>query len=344
MLSFSDAVATSLNAGVDVIMTSGGMFGGQTLATQLDAVKRLVESGSIAMERLDDAVRRVVRVKHILGLRAGSHPSSASDPAAVADCVGCAAHRGLARRAAAQSAVLLINRNSCLPLDPTGTAPLIVTGKGAHNLGMQCGGWSLEWQGMKGNGWTAGGTTIWEAVKAEAPHAKLLDLNQAVAEVHFAAEDARAARHPIMGRSTRAVAEGPVAILVVGEEPYAEGGGDCASIGLDAEAAMDIERLKDHGARVVVLLLSGRPLAIPESALEKATAVVACWLPGTEGAGVTDVVFGRTAFSGKLSFAWPKGDHDASHARRHRNALFPLGYGLETPVTMQALSTAPALW
>ena len=95
---------------------------------------------------------------------------------------------------------------------------------------------------------------------------------------------------------------------------------------------------------LAVLLLSGRPLAIPESALEKATAVVACWLPGTEGAGVTDVVFGRTAFSGKLSFAWPKGDHDASHARRHRNALFPLGYGLETPVTMQALSTAPALW
>ena len=326
-----EAVAAALNAGIDMIMTPGGMYGGPTLAEQLAAARTTVERGLVPMSRVDDALRRILRVKHALGLLDDDKSTrvDALSPAAFDSCVGCAAHRTLSRRAAAQSAVLLINRDGLLPLLKRPCPPLYVTGRGASHLGMQCGGWSMEWQGIHdGTKRFTPGTTIWEGIRAACDSAILLPDTASAASALLQKETVRRER-------SEAPEEPPVAIVVTGERAYAEGGGDTLDLTLGSEDVALISSLAATGARVVLLLLSGRPLVIPPETLEHLAALVACWLPGTEGDGVADVVFGRRPFSGQLSFSWPRNNEQASlEGRRGKSPdarpLFAFGFGLRT--------------
>ena len=373
VLAFADAACASLNSGVDMIMSSGGMFGGPSLATQIEAVRKLVQQGKVPQARIDDAARRVIRVRQILRKQAqalelqakAKEPPAPSSPQAallpaVNDCVGCAAHRALARKAAARSAVLLVNEGGALPLAPPTVPPskgassagagsfgavtsVIVTGIGAHDLGVQCGGWSGEWQGSKGNGWTEGGTTIWEALHAELGDAAVLcpEASQAVNAVHTARTNAQLLAALQAGNGGGADGEAavapppPLVVVVGGEPPYAEGGGDTLEASLSVVDRSLVQELSEAGARVVLVLCCGRPLAIPQKTLTRLSALCVCWLPGTEGTGVADVLVGRVPFTGKLSFSWPR---DGSQARYHQrqapsDALFPRGFGLTTAMT-----------
>ena len=360
-LSFADAACASLNSGVDMIMSSGGMFGGASLAAQIESVRKLVQSGKVPQSRVDDAATRVVRVRQTLG-RLGKAAPPAAD---VFDCVGCEAHRALARKAAARSAVLLVNEGGVLPLArppakgakgaaaAAAGASIIVTSIGAHDLGVQCGGWSGDWQGLRGNDWTVGGTTIWEALHAELGSACVLcpEASQAVNAVHTARTNAQLLA-ALQGGGGGGVGGGggsegggeggaavqPLAIVVGGEPPYAEGGGDTHEASLSPTDRSLIQELSEAGARVLLVICCGRPLAIPQKTLARLSAVCVCWLPGTEGGGVADVLTGRVPFTGKLSFSWPRDGTQARYERRQgpTDALFPRGFGLTTAAAAAA--------
>ena len=348
----ADAIALALNAGIDMIMTPAGMFGGASLRAQVAAAKSVVAgpSARVPMSRVDDAVRRILKVKHALGLIAlpeTAPPPRAPtnlEPAALDACVGCAAHRALSRRAVAQSAVLLLNKEGVLPLSAdadghSGAAQpqVYVVGKGAHHLGMQCGGWSYEWQGVadEKQRFTTGVTILEGLVAQIAPGraVHLSDDRQAAAWVQ--SNEARFAGAPsAAGVGTRPP---PIALVVAGEKPYAEGGGDVRDLALAHHDAELIEALHRIGARVVLVLLSGRPLLLESQTLTQLHALVAAWLPGTEaGDGLADVLLGRVPFSGELSFGWPKSAAQLGGAVAQGDLLFPRGSGLKTKATSSA--------
>lgn len=322
-------------------MTSAGLFGSTPLATQLDIAERAVRNGRIPIERIDEAVRRILSVKLVLHeglcLRADgderappADASSASSsvvcapppspsPSDLAVLVGCEKHRETSRLAVAKSAVLLRNTGGLLPLSPSAESGVIVTGVGAHDLGMQCGGWSIEWQGLMGNGHTTG-TTVWEGIEAaRGKKAVHLPAHEAVEMLAAGGADRR-------GR--------PVVIAVVGEGPYAEGGGDTLDLTLEGRDVRMLLRLAEScgsDRRLVVVLLCGRPLCLPADVLGVIDALVVAWLPGTEGGdGIADVLFGRVPFSGRLSYAWPRSNAQAERRPRQSDPLFPLGFGLST--------------
>ncbi len=212
---------------------------------------------------------------------------------------------GMAREAVRQSLVLLKNDHSALPLAKT-AARVHVAGKSADNIGNQCGGWTIEWQGKTGPV-TTGGTTVLAAIKkAVSPKT----------EVTFSADGSGA--------------EGAtVGVVVIGETPYAEMQGDRTDLSLAKEDVQAVATMKKAGIPVVVILISGRPMLIHD-VLGNADAFVAAWLPGTEGDGVADVLFGAYKPSGKLSFSWPRSmDQVTVHAGdANYNPLFKVGYGL----------------
>ncbi len=260
--------AAAVNAGIDMIMEPTHW---PELLVSLSAA---VEAGEIPRSRVDDAVGRILAVKCEMGLL--DDDEVAPPPG---DLLGAPAHLKLAREAVRRSLVLLQNERSALPLDPA--ARILVAGRAADDLNRQCGGWTLGWQG---NGADATGTTI------------LQGLRQA----------ADAAGHP--GRITHSPdgsgAEGhDVAVVVVGEDPYAEWKGDRADLTLAAEDQAVIQTAASAGVPVVAVVVSGRPLIIDPTT---ADAWVAAWLPGTEGGGVADVLFGAAAPTGKLSHTWPR--------------------------------------
>jgi len=238
----------------------------------------------------------------------------------------------------AQSLVLLVNRDDVLPLHPHAADSIIVVGAGAHDLGMQCGGWSGEWQGQRGNDWTTGGTTIWEAISATCdravlclkPEEALSAIRSAMAEVAELKAAAAAADVVKEATSSPQLSEGPIAFVVCGERPYAEGGGDTHDLTLEASDLELINNLADSGARVVVLLLSGRPLFLPGAILDKVHSLVALWLPGTEGGGVADVLFGSVGFTAKTAFSWPSQSSHGRYEDRVAAPRFPYGFGLTT--------------
>jgi beta-glucosidase len=257
-------VVTAINAGVDMVMIP---FEFERFHRD---VIRAVESGDIAADRLDDAVTRIVAVKHVIGLLG---PDPVASPAL--DTVGSAGHRALGRQAAAASAVLLEHAGG-LPL--TG-GRILVAGDGADDIGLQCGGWTISWQGERGP--TTPGTTIIEGLREVLPAAEIL--------------------HAADGRFD---VEAPVGVAVVAEPPYAEGLGDRGDLRLSEDQAAVVERLRDRVERLVLVVLSGRPLVL--GALEeRCDAIVAAWLPGTEGAGIADVLTGIRPFSGRLPRRWP---------------------------------------
>jgi beta-glucosidase len=216
-------------------------------------------------------VRRVLRVKLEIGLFEA--PFARRE---LLDQVGSAAHRALAREAVAASLVPLTG-SDILPLDATADRILVAGGAG-NDLGMQLGGWSISWQG--GRGRTTEGTTFLEALRAASD-----------AEVAFS-------------RFGRFEDRASLGIAVVGEEPYAEGAGDHPSPSLEEGDLTTIRRLREQVDTLVVVVYSGRPILLDEVP-EVADAVVAAWLPGTEGGGVIDGLFGRTPSTGRLPFAWP---------------------------------------
>jgi beta-glucosidase len=262
---YYEAVVASVNAGIDLNMVP------QRYELWLDALRAAVDNGDVPLERIDDAVRRVLRVKLEIGLFEA--PFARRE---LLDQVGSAAHRALAREAVAASLVPLTG-SDILPLDATADRILVAGGAG-NDLGMQLGGWSISWQG--GRGRTTEGTTFLEALRAASD-----------AEVAFS-------------RFGRFEDRASLGIAVVGEEPYAEGAGDHPSPSLEEGDLTTIRRLREQVDTLVVVVYSGRPILLDEVP-EVADAVVAAWLPGTEGGGVIDGLFGRTPSTGRLPFAWP---------------------------------------
>ncbi|HWE09819.1 MAG TPA: glycoside hydrolase family 3 N-terminal domain-containing protein [Solirubrobacteraceae bacterium] len=313
---YSYKIGVSANAGMDMFMVPSNY---QTLETDLTT---LVNNGVVPMSRVDDAVRRVLTQKFQLGLF--EHPYT--DRSNINE-VGDAAHRAVAARAAAESQVLLKNAHNVLPL--SSGDHIYVAGSNADNLGSQTGGWTLSWQGQPGP-IADPGTTILQAIKAKDPN------------VTYSAD----ASAPTTGNN--------VGVVVVGEHPYAEGPGDVGGpswapngpiTSLDLtkadQAAVDTVC---HAMRCVVMVVSGRPMTIGGSQLSEAGGLVASWLPGTEGEGVANVLFGQVPFSGQLPQSWPR---DASQlplnvGDRNYNPLFPSGWGLRTTTTRQDVWAAQA--
>lgn len=261
----------------------------------------LVNAGEIPMTRIDDAVRRILRVKAAMGLldKSRNHLADRS----LHKVFGSAEHREVARQAVRESVVLLKNENSTLPLRK-GLTRIHVAGKSADDIGNQCGGWTISWQGESGDV-MPGGTTILQAIRNTA----------SAAEVTFSADGTGAAG-------------ADVAVVVVGETPYAEMFGDRADLSLDEADRTAIANAKAAGIPVVVVLFSGRVMIINDQ-LEASDAFLAAWLPGTEGQGIADVLFGDYAPTGKLSFTWPRSmDQIPINAGDGKQPLFALGYGL----------------
>ena len=270
---YRDCIQRSINAGLDMIMIPNGPGKPNSYVDFIHHLKALVAEGKVAQSLINDAVRRILRIKFAMGL----FESTATDPRLTA-AIGSPEHRAVARECVRKSLVLLKNEK-LLPL-PKNIKRVAVVGPAADDLGMQCGGWTIDWQG--GHGQIAqGGTTLLAAIKwAVSPGT----------EVTFS-PDASDLRNP------------DAVIVVVGEAPYAEMKGDREHLGLPAGDLALIANANASGAAVLTILYSGRPLALG-SALADSTAFVAAWLPGSEGSGITDVLFGDYKFTGKLPCLW----------------------------------------
>ncbi|MDZ4230050.1 MAG: glycoside hydrolase family 3 C-terminal domain-containing protein, partial [Candidatus Veblenbacteria bacterium] len=231
----------------------------------------------ITTERLDDAVRRILGAKFAAGLF-----NSASDEDSGLNQLGSAEHRELAREAVRKSLVLLKDTQHTLPLNKQ-TPRIIVAGSSAHNIGRQSGGWTVEWQGIDGN-WIPG-TTILDAIKNTVSKDSVIE--------YSLEGDFGSARQPA-----------DVGIAIVGEAPYAEGWGDSEHPTLTPEDLQTIAQVKAASKKLVVIIISGRPLDI-RPYVDEWNTVVAAWLPGSEGGGVADVLFGDYPFTGTLPVAWP---------------------------------------
>lgn len=345
---YFDAVAMGVNAGVDMFMVS------EKWRDFYEILKIHVQQGTVSMEKIDDAVRRILYAKFKYGLF--EKPRPAERYWSNHESFGSKAHREVAREAVQKSLVLLKNENNILPLSKN--VRIIVAGKNADDCGHQCGGFTVAWQGVSdsetvgrpplntvipsgygsGNasvekGSIEGGTSIWEGIEAVAPNA-VLNIDGSAADP---------AKHD-------------VGIVIIGETPYAEGMGDIrdgdntivemgsyikgllkvlAPYGnslvlnkLHPEDLQTIKNITDKGIPAIVVLVSGRTLIINKE-LEESSAFVAAWLPGSEGQGVADVLFGGHDFKGKLSFTWQKNEgENFLKGDENYSPLFPYGYGL----------------
>lgn len=340
---FKEAIEQGINAGIDMFMVSEDWRG------FLASMHELIHEGRVPMERLDDAVRRILRVKFMYGLF--EKPRPANRKWSGSKSFGSKAHREVAREAVRKLLVLLKNEKDILPLDKE--TRVLVAGKNADDTGHLCGGFTIAWQGVSDTekysksfpdgltssgynssevgvqkGAVNGATSIWEGIEKICPNA-ILNPNGNLADPK---------KHD-------------VAVVVIGETPYAEGMGDIreddAIIGemaqiikgemkilsaygrsvklseLHPEDLALIKRISDKGIPVVAIYVGGRPLVANEE-IDHSEAFVAAWLPGSEGQGVADVVFGDFNFSGKLSFDWP----EAYESPEKKKIKYPFGYGL----------------
>lgn len=292
---YKTQIETSVNAGMDMFMVSAKYRELYTLLLELVREKR------VEMSRIDDAVTRILRIKFAMGLMDGR--SNLADRKLHAS-FGSAAHRQAARECVRETLVLLKNEKRILPVSKK-LNRIHIAGKSADDIGNQCGGWTISWQGKSG-AQTTGGTTILEAIKQTVSPKTMIT---------YSADGSTAA--------------GDLGIVVIGETPYAEWMGDRQSLELAAEDVAVVEKMKQAGMPLLVVLISGRPLII-DKIIDQADAFVAAWLPGTEGRGVTDVLFGDYRFAGKLSFSWPRSMDQIpiNTGDRNYNPLFKYGYGL----------------
>jgi beta-glucosidase len=294
---YSHDVEVAINAGLDMIMIPYGPGKRNNYLEFITIIKQLAGDGRIPMARIDDAVRRILRVKFEMGLF--EHPFT--DPALTAQ-VGSAAHRAVARQCVRASLVLLKNQKHLLPLSIS-VKQLAVVGRAADDLGIQCGGWTIDWQGKPGKV-TSGGTTILEAIR------------QTVAR----------GTKVTFSRDGSGLEGADAVIVVVGELPYAEMKGDRSDLSLAPAESERIHRAKLAGVPVITILISGRPLILG-AALDESDAFLAAWLPGTEGQGVADVLFGEYPPTGKLPRHWPRNMNQAATPGEGK-PLFPYGFGL----------------
>jgi beta-glucosidase len=281
-------------------------------------LKSEVANGHVQIARINDAVSRILTAKFELGLF--EHPYTDRSHL---DEIGNAAHRAVARRAVSESQVLLKNRRDALPIRAPGR-PVYVAGSNADNIGNQAGGWTLTWQGGSTN--VIPGQTILDGIRAQ---------------------------HRDVTYSTRAsvpVPHGAVGIVVVGETPYSEGFGDVGgpqwaydpgddnqprppkTMRLSADDAAAVQRVCADAVTCVVVVVSGRPMIIPPAMLQGIDALVAAWLPGSEGGGVADNLFGDRPYTGKLPVTWPRSvaQEPINIGDADYDPLYPYGHGLRT--------------
>ncbi|GAA3557254.1 glycoside hydrolase family 3 protein [Kribbella ginsengisoli] len=287
-------VTASINAGMDMVMVP---FAWKQF---IDTLRAEVQAGRIPQARIDDANRRILTKKFELGLF--EHPYT---DRTFLDTIGSKEHRDLARQAVRESQVLLKNAGRVLPLAKD-NQKIFVAGKNADDIGNQSGGWTVGWQGASGP--VTPGTTILEGIRHSAAPSTTVAYSKDATGIDDSYD---------------------VAVAVIGETPYAEGKGDRpGSMGLDQADLDTLARLKATGVPVVVVLVSGRPLDIAAQ-LPDWAGLIAAWLPGTEGQGVADVLFGDYNPTGQLPATWMK-----SAAQQPINVgdgqapLFPFGYGL----------------
>jgi beta-glucosidase len=293
------AVVTSINAGVDMDMCPGSHI------AFMGMLRQAVENGDITPERIDDAVHRILLAKFKLGLFEKPY----ADPS-LAVTVGSLEHRALARQAVRESLVLLKNDNNALPIDRRVSTILLA---GIDNSGIQSGGWTLEWQGVTEN--LLGATTIFTGIKnALSPETKVL--------------------YDSAGNFPDFAGIAPLGIVIVGELPYAEGVADTADLRLSPGDIQIIQQVRTKVDKLVVVILSGRPMVITDQ-FQSADAWVAAWLPGSEGEGVADVILGDYPFTGKLPYTWPRSNEQLPINENNvigktgcEGPLFPIGYGL----------------
>jgi beta-glucosidase len=297
---YAQQVAAGVNAGIDMFMEP------YDFARFEDTLTADVQAGLVPMARIDDAVRRILTKKFELGLF--EHPFT---DRRYIDRVGSRQHHRLARRAAAESQVLLRNRGGALPLK--GHRDVYVAGSNADDMGNQAGGWTLTWQGQSGHH-IIPGTTILDGIREDAK-----------GDVTYS-KDASAP-----------VPAGADGVVVVGETPYAEGMGDYLgpngqTMQISAADKAAIDRVCAQARTCTVVVVSGRPIIIDPAQLQEIDALVAAWLPGSEGTGVADDLFGRHAYTGKLPVTWPRSiaQEPINVGDANYDPLYPYGYGLTT--------------
>jgi beta-glucosidase len=311
---FAMRVQAGVMAGIDMFMQPQNFEQFESTLTDL------VNSGQVPMSRIDDAVTRILTKKFQLGLF--EHPLT---DRRYINQVGSPAHHALARRAASESQVLLKNDRHVLPIQ--GHRDVYVAGSNADNIGNQAGGWTLTWQGGSTN--VIPGTTILDGIRQDAR-----------GNVTYS-QDASA---PIPHNAT--------GIVVVGETPYSEGYGDVngpqwafdpgdngvprpvKDMQLSVADKAAVDKVCAAAKRCVIVIVSGRPLILDPAQRNEANAIVASWLPGSEGAGVADDLFGARPFTGKLPVSWPRtlAQEPINVGDPHYNPLYPYGYGLRTHV------------
>ena len=293
-----------INAGIDMVMAVDG-----DLDLFQNGLKQAVQTNQVSEERINDAVRRILRQKFRLGLFENPYPDSS-----LVQKIGIQEHRDVARQAVRESLVLLKNEKNILPLSKS-TPKIVVVGEHANSSGLQSGGWTVNWQGTHEN--YKGATTILSGIESLAKGELIYDAD--ASGNHFDAD---------------------LAIIVVGEPPYAEFFGDVGHESNDLTLTMSekhqnyIRSYSHNGVDTIVVFISGRPMVVTEQ-IQQSTAFVAAWLPGSEGNGIAEVLFGDYNFTGKLPHSWPKsmddfnGKFGPNHWEDSYEPLFPLGYGLE---------------
>ena len=296
---YKTSIITAINAGIDMVMVPGEHSNkSHSYIEFINLLKESVLEGSVSINRIDDAVYRILKIKYSMGL----FEKPLKDYKKLNE-VGSSKNRELAREGVNKSVVLLQN-NNILPISKN-IKSILVAGEHGHDLGYQCGGWSISWQGGSGN--TTIGTTILDGIKDNIGNHS---------SVTFSKNGDEANDHDII-------------IAVVGETPYAEMKGDSESLELSNRDKLLLERLINTGKPIVLILISGRPMIITPY-LEHVDAVLAAWLPGTEGSGVADLLFGDVSPTAKLSFSWPRdmSQIPINYGDKTYDPLFPLGYGL----------------
>lgn len=290
--SFEEQVIIAVNSGIDMLMEP------TKWKETIEALKNAVDSGKISKERLDDAVTRILTVKFDLGL----FENSLGDKNLIKNSFGSKEHREVAKTAVRESMVLLKN-DGILPLKKN--SKIFVSGLAANSVGIQCGGWTIDWQG---NERQTSGTTILDGFK------RIANENGGTIITDIAKAK-----------------EADVTVVVIGEKSYAEGKGDDGSLGLDNGMALKentaaLEDAKKLNKPIITIMVSGRPRIITNE-LKDWAAFAEAWLPGTEGDAVAEVMYGNYNFIGKLPVTWPKTNSDLPIKKD--NVLFPAGYGLK---------------
>lgn len=286
-------IKLAVNAGIDMVMVP------YQYKIFIQYLKELVNENQISIERIDDAVRRILMVKFELELFEKPY----TDRSLIAS-VGSASHREVARQCVRESLVLLKNENDFLPLSKN-VSRIHIAGKSAIDIGNQCGGWTISWQGSSGE--ITLGTTVYHAIKNTISNNTQL----------------------IYSFNGSGAQPGDIGVLVIGETPYAEYLGDKSNLSLPSEDLAAINNFNNAGIPYVIILISGRPMIITEE-IENCTAFIAAWLPGTEAQGIADVLFGDYNFTGKLSHSWPRSMDQipVNIGDPNYDPLFSYGFGL----------------